>query len=161
MNITDSFLFKLVMVGLPLCVPFAIALLLVWWKKKGGKAALAMRTIAALVTFELGILGTLAWFAVHDDAINQANAVKYEETSCRIKVGMTKVELIELAGLPNNVNRGKDGEELWWWQSRHRWEHPTAYKVIGKSPYQGGPYLSISFDSSERVATVDTHGARR
>ena len=159
-DFTDSFLFKLVMVGLPLFVPFAIALLLVLWKRKRGQdgvtAALALRIIAALVTFELGILGSLMWFAVYDEAINRANAVRYKETSCRIKVGMTKSEVIELAGSPDNVNRGKDGEELWWWQSHHRWEHPTAYKLIGKSPYQGGPFLTISFDSSERVASVET-----
>jgi hypothetical protein len=136
---TDSFLFKLVVVGLPLSVPFAIALLLASWKRKrgqdGGKAALALRTITALVTFELAILGSLMWFAVYDEAINRANAVRYKETSCRIKVGMTKDEVIELAGSPDNVNRGKDGEELWWWQSHHRWEHPIAYNLIGKPPY--------------------------
>ena len=164
-DLTDSFLFKLVVVGLPLSVPFAIALLLALWKRKrgqdGGKAALALRTITALVTFELGILGSLMWFAVYDEAITRANAVRYKEASCRIKVGMTKVELIELVGSPDNVNRGKDGQELWWWQSQHRWEHPTAYKVIGKSPFQGAPYLRISFGSSERVASVETHSAWR
>jgi hypothetical protein len=159
-DFTEPFLFKLVMVGLPLSVPFAIALLLVLWKRKRGQdgvtAALALRTIAALVTFELGILGSLMWFAVYDKAVNRANAVRYKETSCRIKVGMTKGEVIELAGSPDTVSRGKDGEELWWWQSRDRWKHPTEYNLIGKSPYQGGPFRTISFDSSERVASVDT-----
>jgi hypothetical protein len=158
----NSFVFKLVAVGLPLSVPFAIALLLVLWKRKRGLAGvLAPRFITALVTFELGILASLMGFAVHDDAVNRANAGRYEETSCRIKVGMTKAEVFELAGPPTNVNLDKDGAELWWWQSDHRWEHPLAYKLIGRSSFLGTPFLRISFDSSDRVATVGTQRAWR
>jgi hypothetical protein len=97
------------------------------------------------------------WFAVNDEVINRANSVRYNETSSRIKVGMTKVELIELAASPDNVNRGKAGEEFWMWQSHHWREHPLAYKVIGRPTYQGRPFLMVSFDSSEQVATIDTH----
>ena len=160
----DSLLFKLVVVGIPLSVPIVIAFLALWKRKRGQhgwKAALAVRTIAALVTFEMGILGSLMWFAVNDEVINRANTVRYKETSSRIKVGMTKVELIELAGAPNNVSRGKSGEEFWMWQSHHRREHRLAYKVIGRPSYQGGPFLMISFDSTERVATVDTDSTWR
>ena len=115
-----------------------------------------LHAISALVMFQLGILGTLFWYYVKDEAINHTNAERYKEASRKIQVGMTKAEVIELMGAPSNINLGKGGEELWWWQNHHRRERPIAYQIIGKSHRQGGPYLKLSFDISERVATVET-----
>lgn len=155
-GISDSFLFKLVIVGMPLSLPFVTAFLFGFWRtRRGHDNVLVLPLISALVMFQLGILGTLFWYYVKDEAINRASAKQYKEASRKIQVGMTKAEVIKLLGAPTNINRGKGGEELWWWQSHHRWERPTAYKIIGKSPYEGGPYLVLSFDIAERVATVD------
>lgn len=117
-----------------------------------------LRIISALVTFQLGILGTLFWYYVKDEAINHTNTRRYKEASCKIQIGMTKAEVIELIGPPSNINLGKDGQELWWWQSHHRWDRPLAYRIIGKPAYEGGPFLQLSFDISDRVAIVAVPG---
>lgn len=109
--------------------------------------------------FQLGILGTLFWYYVKDERINRASAERYKEDSRKIRVGMTKAEVIELLGPPANMNVGKGGEELWVWWSNHRWQRPLVYRVIGKPATEGGPFLQLSFDSSGRVATVETHRA--
>lgn len=156
---TDSFLVKLVIVGVPFSLPFITAFLLAFWwtrRRRNEAASRVLPIIAALLMFQLGILGTLFWYYVKDESINRASAERYEEASRKVQVGMTKAEVLDLIGAPSNINLGKGGEELWLWQSRHRWERPTIYKIIGKSPYQGGPFLMLSFDTSERVATVDT-----
>ena len=164
-GLTDLFFFKLAAVGLPVAVPFVTALLVMRWKMKRGRddrqAARALRTVVALVAFHLGVLATLSWYWVKDESLNRTNAARYAALSSEIEVGMTKAEVIEIAGAPNSVNQGKDGEELWWWWGRHRWHRPLAYSVIRKSAYQGGPYLQICFDEAQRVASVGTSPAWR
>lgn len=153
---TDSFLVKLVIVGVPFSLPFITVFLLVFWWTRREAASRVLHVIAALLMFQLGILGTLFWYYVKDESINRTSAERYEEASRKIQVGMSKSEVVQLIGAPSNINLDKDGGELWWWQSHHRWERPTAYKIIGKSPYAGGPFLRLSFDTSDRVASVDT-----
>ena len=151
---TVTLLFKLVIVGVPIALPFVTAFLFAFWWTRRWRNPRVLHAISALVMFQLGILGTLCWYYVKDEAINHRNAERYEEASRKIQVGMTKAEVIELMGAPSNIYVAKDGVELWGWQSHHRRERPLAYKMIGKSHLQGGPSLQLSFDVSERVATV-------
>ena len=155
-----EFLFKLLIVGLPLSLPFITAFLFAFWwtrrRRDNTAARRALPIIAALLMFQLGILGTLFWYYVEDERINRASAERYKEDSRKIQVGMTKAEVLELLGPPTNMNVGKGGEELWVWWSNHRWQRPLVYRVIGKPATEGGPFLQLSFDSSARVATVVT-----
>ena len=164
-GITNSLPFKLVTVGLPVFVPLAVALLFAFWKNNRTRCqwrvSSTVRAISILVTFELGILGTLLWYSVKDDVINTTNSKRYKAAADEIQVGITKAEVIKLVGAPDNINQGKGGEELWWWQSHHRWEHPIAYRIIGKPAYEGGPYLQISFDESGHVMTVQSSSTYR
>ena len=157
---TDSLLLKLVIVGVPFSLPFITAFLFAfWWRRRNNNVAAGrvLPIISALVMFQLGILGTLSWYYVKDEAINHTNAERYKEASCKIQVGMTKAEVIELIGAPTDIRMSKDEVELWWWQSHHRRERPLTYKIIGKSVYEPEPFLLLSFDSSDRVATVNTN----
>lgn len=107
-------------------------------------------------TFLFSVVGILSAAYAYDEYLNRANANQYEEYASRITVGMTKSQIISQIGNPVNVNRGKDNEELWWWQSNHRWNYPVIYRLVGKSAYDGSPYLRLGFDDSSRVVTVET-----
>jgi hypothetical protein len=153
-----EFLFRLVIVGIPFSLPFITAFLFAfWWTRRRNHNAAAprvLRIISAVVTLQLGILGTLFWYYVKDEAINYKSAERYKEASRKIQVGMSRAEVIDLMGAPADMNVSKDEVELWWWQSHHRRERPLTYKIIGKSVYEAEPFLLLTFDNSERVATV-------
>ena len=155
---TDSLLVKLVIVGIPLSLPFITAFLVFWWTRRrrnnNAAASRVLHVISALVMFQLGILGTLFWYYVKDEAINHTNSERYEAASRKIQVGMTKAEVLNLMGAPTDIRLSKDETELWWWRSHHRRERPLTYKLIGKSVYQSTPFLLLTFDVSGRVDTV-------
>jgi outer membrane protein assembly factor BamE (lipoprotein component of BamABCDE complex) len=156
---TESLLFKLVIVGIPFSLPFiTVFLFAFWWtrlrRNNNNAAPRVLRIISALVMFQLGIVATLFWYYVKDEAINHTSAERYKEASRKIQVGMTKAEVIELMGAPADMNVSKDEVELWWWQSHHRRERPLTYKIIGKSVYEAEPFLLLTFDNSERVDSV-------
>lgn len=156
-NFTEYSPLKLVIVGIPFFLLFiTVFLFAFWWTKRRNNVAAprVLHIISALVMFQVGILGTLFWYYVKDEAINYTSAVRYKEASCKIQIGMTKAEVIELLGPPTDIHLSKDEVELWWWRSHHRRKRPLTYKIIGKSVYDAEPFLFLSFDSSDRVATV-------
>jgi len=110
--------------------------------------------------FLFSFVGILSTAYAYDEYLNRANANQYQEYASRIAVGMTKSQVISRIGNPVNANRGKDNEELWWWQSNHRWKYPLIYRLVGKPAYHGGPYLRLAFNDSSRVATVETNRVR-
>lgn len=107
--------------------------------------------------FLFGFVVILSTAYAYDEYLNRVNANQYEEYASMIAVGMTKSQAISRIGNPVNVNRGKDNEELWWWQSNHRWKYRLIYRLVGKPAYRGTPYLRLAFDNSGRVATVETN----
>jgi outer membrane protein assembly factor BamE (lipoprotein component of BamABCDE complex) len=116
---------------------------------------ITMKILIVVGIFVFSFGGLLSTAYAYDEYLNRANANQYEEYASRIAVGMTKSQVISRIGNPVNVNRGKDNEELWWWQSNHRWKYPLIYRLVGKSAYYGGPYLRLAFDDSSRVLTVE------
>ena len=122
--------------------------------KRGVRIAKTFPIVMGIFLFSF--IGILSTAYAYDEYLNRANANQYEEYASRITVGMTKSQIISQIGNPVNVNRGKDNEELWWWQSNHRWKYPVIYRLVGKSAYYGSPYLRLAFDGSSRVVTVET-----